>query len=143
MIAAHAVEGRPRVTHVRTAKNATHKRRSKSVRVRYAGISRICLVLGIGLVAVMGYVMLMSNLTGLNYATAKAEHQRAALQEETMRLDDRLAGLGSQERLAKIASSLGMREPQQFALVSLPAPHLENHTHLALLSSVAGWFNAR
>ena len=137
------MDARPRVTHVRTAKNATYNRRSKSVRARYAGISRVCLVLGVGLVAVMGYVMLMSNLTGLNYATAKAEHQRAALQEETMRLDDRLEGLRSQDRLAAIAGRLGMRDPAQFALVSLPAAHVENHTHLALLSSVAGWFNAR
>lgn len=143
MIAARAVEARPRITHVRTAKNATHKRRSKAVRARYAGISRVCVVLGVLLITVMGYVMLMSNLTGLNYATAKAEHQRAALQDETMRLDDRLDALRSQERLAGIAARLGMREPQQFALVRLPAARVESRTHLALLSSFAGWFSAR
>ena len=36
-------------------------------------------------------------------------------------MTDNLAALESQERLARLAAQLGMREPEQFALVALPA----------------------
>ena len=39
-----------------------------------------------------------------------------------MRLDDRIAALRSDERLAALAARLGMREPQRFAVVRLAAP---------------------
>ena len=49
--------------------------------------------------------------------------QREALQEETMRLDDRIAALRSDDRLAALAARLGMRDPQRFAVVRIEPPH--------------------
>ena len=40
---------------------------------------------------------------------ARAAAQREALQEETMRLDDQIAALRSDDRLAELAARLGMR----------------------------------
>ena len=88
----------------------------------------------------MGYVMLMANLTSLNYAVARAEAQRVALQDQTARLDDRIAMLRSQERLASIANKLGMRDASEYAIVQLPAPqHAPSQSRLAVLSTLGGW----
>src|SRR5438270_13912665 len=123
-LAAPRVETRqPRVANVRTAKNATQKRRAHAVRSRYAAIWRFSALLALGLVLVMTYLMLTANVTSLNYAVARAERQRAGLQSETMRLDDRLSQLRSDARLARVAAKLNMRDPQQFALVKMPVGH--------------------
>jgi hypothetical protein len=81
--------------------------------------------------------MLTSNLTGITYAVTRADAQRTALQEQTGRLDDRLAALESQDRLATLAARLGMREPQQFALVHLPSAPAASDARLAVLTSFA------
>ncbi|HEY8315012.1 MAG TPA: hypothetical protein VIG51_12695 [Candidatus Baltobacteraceae bacterium] len=140
----HAYQPSPRIPNVRTAKNATQKRRVRAARARYAGISRFSAVLAIVLVTVIGYVMLMAHLTSMNYALSKAQHERTDLQGQTMRLDDQLSRLRSDERLAKIAARLNMHDPQQFAIVKLP-PSVEPRvgSHLALLSTVAGWLGSR
>lgn len=89
----------------------------------------------------MGYVVLTSNLTGLSYAVANAKHERAELQAESMRLDDKIATLRSDDRLAVLAARLGMTEPQHFALVELPpAQTPSQERHLAAFSSLAGMF---
>ena len=95
----------------------------------------------VGLCAVMFYVMLTARLTSLNFAVARAERTRASLQAETARLDDRMAALRSDDRLLRIATQLQMREPQQFALVSLP-PAQPQRSRL-FLSSLASWFGAK
>jgi len=88
----------------------------------------------------MGYVVLTSSLTGTSYALAKARAQREALQEETMRLDDRIAALRSDERLSELAARLGMSEPRRFAVVRIePAPRVAR-TRFPVLSSLAGFF---
>lgn len=134
----------PRVANVRSAKNATQKRRAHAVRSRYATISRFSAALVAGLVLVMTYVMLTANLTSLNYAVARAERERAGLQSDTMRLDDRLAQMKSDARLARVATTLHMRDPQQFALVKMPAPRAKgDDRHLALLSAISGWFGVK
>ena len=61
-------------------------------RARYATLVRMLAVLFCVLAFLMGYVVLTSSRTGLSYAVARAAAQREALQEETMRLDDRIAG---------------------------------------------------
>lgn len=105
---------------------------------------RICVVLGVLLTLLMAYVVLTSSLTGLSYAVARGQHDREALQEETMRLDDRIAQLRSDDRLAAIAARLGMHDPQQFAMVRITAPRaVEQHTHFAMLSSLVGLLRAR
>lgn len=136
-----AYQARPRLRNVRTAKHATHLRKTHASRARYTSLVRFCGVLGVVLVGVMVYVMLIADLTGLNYAVAHAERQRASLQAETARLDDKLATLRSDDRLAKMAAGLHMREPQQFALVTLP-PAAEPRSRL-FLSSLASWFGAK
>jgi hypothetical protein len=88
----------------------------------------------------MAYVMLTSNLTGLSYAVAKASAHRQALQEETMRLDDRIAALRSDDRLAALAARLGMREPQVLAVVRIAPPRVARvRSRFPMLSSLAGF----
>jgi hypothetical protein len=89
----------------------------------------------------MTYVVLTSNLTGLSYAVAKASAKREALQEETIRLDDRIAALRSDDRLSALAARMGMREPQSFAVVRIEPPHAARvRPRFAALSSLAGFF---
>ena len=52
----------------------------------------------------MGYVTLTARLTSLNYAVGRAERERTALQTETARLDERVAALRSDDRLAHVAA---------------------------------------
>lgn len=139
MIQPHYLDERPRIRNPRRARGATDARRKHNSRARYASITRFCVVLGIVSVLLIGYITMTSNLTGMTYAVAKADVQRAQLQGDTQRLDDRLSGLRSQERLAVFAARLGMREPQRFALVRI-APPAADGTHVALLSSFAALF---
>lgn len=142
MIAQRQLEPKPRVRNVRTARVASQQRREKSNKQRYAHLGRFVGLLGAVVFLLMCYVMLMANLTGLNYAVARAEHQRIALQDQTSRLDDRLSMLRSQERLAAIAAKLGMRDAQAYAIVQLPQPATPVHQpRLAVLSALGGWLN--
>ncbi len=111
--------------------------------MRYAGLAKFSLALFGVAALMMVYVMLVSNLTSLNYSVAKADHERSVLQAQTTRLDDQISRLRSDDRLAAIAARLGMRDPAQFAIVTLPAVRYDRkgHTRLALLSTVAGWLN--
>ncbi len=130
-----------RVQNVRTAKQATQRRISRKERARYAGLLRFCAGLAMVLCLVMLYVMLTARLTGLNYAMAKGERERVMLTAETARLDDRIAALRSDDRLAGVAARLHMQDPDRFAIVTLPAP-LQHHerAHVALLSGLASLF---
>lgn len=139
MIQPQYIESRPRIKNPRSARTATSTRIVRNSRARYNAIFRVCTVLGVVLVSLLGYVMLTSNVTSLSYAVAKAHQQRDDLQEETARLDDRIAVLRSDERLARVASKLGMHEPQQFAVVQLGLPSVANDRFSPWLS-VAGWF---
>jgi cell division protein FtsL len=130
--------------NVRSAKHATQRRVSRAARGRYAGLLRFCGSLAIALTLVMLYVTLTARLTSLNYAVARAERERAQLQAETARLDDQLARLRSDDRLAHVAAQLHMTDPQQFALVTLPPPaRHEDHAHLAFLAGLANLFGAK
>jgi hypothetical protein len=100
-------------------------------------------VLTVVLTLLMAYVVLTSNLTGLSYAVAKAGSQREALQEETMRLDDRIAALRSDDRLAALAARLGMAEPQVLTVVRIaPVRVARVRPRIPMLSSLAGLFVA-
>ncbi|MFY9739976.1 MAG: hypothetical protein WAK11_13155 [Candidatus Cybelea sp.] len=112
----------------------------RASRARYATLVRMLAVLLCTLAFVMGYVVLTSSRTGLSYAVARAAAQREALQEETMRLDDRIAALRSDDRLAELAARLGMRQPQRFAVVREDEPRIARAgSHFRLLSSLAGF----
>jgi cell division protein FtsL len=92
----------------------------------------------------MLYVTLTARLTSLNYAVARAERERAQLQAETGRLDDQLAALRSDDRLARVAAQLHMSDAQQFAVVTLAPPvRHEDRSHLAFLSGLASLFGAK
>src|SRR5579884_480827 len=131
-------QSQPRVRNVRTAKHATQRRISRKERARYMNLVRFCGVLAFSLSLVMLYVMLTARLTSVNYAVARAQRERAELQAETARLDDRLAALRSDDRLASVAARLHMQDPQQFAVVSLPPPaRSEDRAHVALLAGLA------
>ncbi|MDQ6929430.1 MAG: hypothetical protein M3126_02020 [Candidatus Eremiobacteraeota bacterium] len=140
MIAQRQLDTQPRIRNVRTARAATQTRRKKTTRQRHAFMGRFVFCLGAVVVLLMGYVMLMANLTSLNYAVTRAEKQRVALQDQTARLDDRIAALRSQERLAGIAGRLGMRDAQQYAIVQLPQiARPVQASRLAVLSTLGGW----
>jgi len=141
MIQPRYLEERPRIKNPRQARGATETRRKHAARARYAALSKFSIGLTILSSLLIGYVMLTSNRTGMTYAVAKAQAQRANLQGETGRLDDRITVLRSQERLAAFAARLGMHDPQQFALVRV-APARTDAGHLALLSTFASFFGS-
>jgi hypothetical protein len=142
MIQPQYVDERPRIRNPRQARGATDARRKHNSRARYASLTRFSVVLGIASVLLLAYVTMTSNLTGMTYAVAKADVQRLDLQGQTARLDDKLSTLRSQERLATFAARLGMKEPQQFALVRLAPPAMDT-SHVALLSSFAALFGGK
>ena len=140
MIAARSYERSPRIANPRTVRSATARRMGRTSRARYATLVRMLAVLLCILAFLMGYVVLTSSRTGLSYAVARAAAQREALQEETMRLDDRIAALRSDDRLAELAARLGMRQPQRFAVVREDEPRIARAgSHFRLLSSLAGF----
>lgn len=143
MVQHHALFARqPRIRNPRTIRAATQRRFSRKSRARYTGVTRVLAAIGCALVLLMAYVVLTSSLTGLSYAVAKAGAQREALQEETMRLDDRIAALRSDERLSILAARLGMRDPQRFAVVRIrvPSPQVARRSPFPIFSSLAGLF---
>ncbi|HYL27504.1 MAG TPA: hypothetical protein VEW74_06685, partial [Candidatus Nitrosotalea sp.] len=130
-----------RIANPRTVRAATQRRIVRKSRARYVGVARVSVALLGILLLLMTYVLLTSNLTGLSYAVAKASAQREALQEETTRLDDRIAALRSDDRLAQLAARLGMREPAALAVVRIePVRVAHVRSSFPVLSSLAGLF---
>ncbi len=130
-----------RIANPRAARGATQRRIVRKSRARYTGVVRVSTALTGVLALLMGYVVLTSTLTGLSYAVATARAQREALQEESMRLDDRIAALRADDRLSVLAARLGMREPQSFAVVRVEAPTVARvRSRFPMLSSLAGFF---
>lgn len=144
MLAQPRQQSQPRIKNVRTAKQATQRRISRKERARYVQLARFCGVLAVSLCLVMVYVMLTARLTSLNYTAAKAQHERATLAAQTARLDDQIAALRSDDRLASVAARLHMQYPQQLSVVTLPRPvRHEDRSHLALLSGLTTLFGAK
>lgn len=129
----------PRIANPRTARNATQTRMVKNSRARYRSLLQVGAVLGLVLVGLMAYVMLTSNMTSLTYSVAKAHRQQVRLVAETARLDDQIAAMRSDERLAAIANKLNMHDAQLFAVVQLP-PQREATRSFPVFDSIAGWF---
>lgn len=139
MVNPRQIDRKPRIANPRVARAATRRRIDKKSKARYATISRMSGVLMVVLAFLMGYVVLTSNLTGLSYAVAQAKHDRAELQAETARLDDRIAALRSDDRLAALAARMNMQQPQRFELVQVPpAGKPDDRQHIAQLPSLAG-----
>lgn len=130
----------PRIEKPRSVAAATQRRRGRTARARSAVLARVCAVTFVVLALLMGYVVLTATFTGLSYAVSRNAATREALQEETIRLDDRIAALQSDARLADIAGRMGMHEPQRFAIVHLQMPQVaRTPSHLPILSSLAGF----
>jgi cell division protein FtsL len=130
-----------RIPNPRAARAATQRRIVRKSRARYSAVLRVSATLMCVLVLLMSYVVLTSSLTGLSYAVAKARADREALQEETMRLDDRIAALRSDDRLAQLAARLGMREPEHLAVVRIDPPRVARaRPRFPVLSSLAEFF---
>ena len=118
------------------ARDAARRRVRRTKMRGYGMLARISLVAVVALAPVLGYVLLMGNLTALNYSLAQASAQKLQLQEETMRLDDRIAALESRDRLAGIAAKLHMHDPHRYAVVDLPRPAPPPPTGIAFLGSL-------
>ena len=141
MIAPSVFKKSTHLERPRSVRAATQRRLVRKSRKRYAGLTRVFAALSCILFLLMIYVLLTSSLTGLSYAVANARAAREGLEEETMRLDDRIAALRSDDRLAALAARLGMRDPQQFAVVRVETPRVAHvETRFPLLSSLAGFF---
>jgi hypothetical protein len=141
MVEARRVPAGSHIPKPRTVRAATQRRMVRTSRARYAHLTRVFGVLLCVLMTLMSYVVLTSSLTGVSYAVAKAGAQREALAEETMRLDDRIAALRSEDRLVTLAARLGMREPQRFAAIRIEAPQVaRSHPRFPVFSSLAGFF---
>lgn len=107
--------------HVR-AREASRRRARRTRAHGYTLMVRIATVVAVVLVPVMIYVLLMGNLTALNYTLAHDTQQKIDLQAETTRLDDRIAQLESRERLAVVANGLHLHDPAAYAIVDVPRP---------------------
>jgi cell division protein FtsL len=123
----------------RSARTASELRRGRVRRSRYADVMRIAIFAAIATIVGLGYLLLVANITRMHYEASRAQAQRAALQEETQRLDDEIARLSSRERLAVLATQLGMKESAAFSVVQLPQPVVARSGRLPILSSIAGW----
>ncbi len=123
MIAPKAIQ-KPQPQHrVYVRARDAARRRGRRMRLQgYIMLVRIATGFAIFLVPVMIYVLLMGNLTALNYSLAHVTQQKSDLVEETMQLDDRIAQLESRERLAGLAARLHMHDPHQYAVVDVPRP---------------------
>ena len=129
-----------RVEKPRTIAAATQRRRGRTARARGALLARVCVATLAVMTLLMGYVVLTSTFTGLSYAVARNAATREALQEESIRLDDRIAALRSDARLADIAARMGMREPERFAVVRVQMPRVARaSSRIPILSSLAGF----
>ncbi len=123
MIAPQRVAAPPR--HVERAARATKRRKRRSrVRVHRPVFAVLALVVAL-LVPLLAYVKLTSDLTSMNYALASARNDRTQLLDQTQRLDDTIARLSSNERLAQLATQLKMHDPHVYAVVTLPAPNAQ------------------
>jgi cell division protein FtsL len=128
-----------RIVNPRSARTATQTRIVKNARARYRGIVQVTVSLLVVLTALIMYVMLTSNETRLSYELGRAQVRRTALQEQDEHLDDRIASLESDQRLAALAAKLGMRQPQRFAMVRLDQPKtVVAQSRFPVFASIAG-----
>jgi hypothetical protein len=118
------------------ARDAARRRVRRTQLRGYGMLARITLAVTVVLAPILGYVLLMGNLTALNYSLAQANQQKLDLQEETMRLDDRISALESRDRLAVIAAKLHMHDPHRYAVVDVPRPAPPPPTGIAFLGSL-------
>ena len=106
---------------VQRVRTATRRRVRRGRRAMHGPLVAVIGFAVVILVPLLVYVSLTANLTSLSFAIARADRERAALTDETQRLDDRIARLTSPDRLAGLALQLKMRDPHVYAVVTLPS----------------------
>ena len=119
----------PPPRHVERVRTATRRRVRRTRRRIHRPVFAVVTLASAVLVMLLAYVTGTSNITSLNYAVSRSQHERAALVEESLRLDDRIATLKSPERLAQLAAQLKMRDPHVYAVVPVPEPKLQPKPH--------------
>lgn len=124
----------------RSVREATRRRTTRARRRSSAPLLGVLMLVGLILIPLLLYVWLNASLMSTSLALSKAEHERAALTEETQRLDDKVARLTSPERLAAVAAKLGMRDPHVYAVVALPEPP-KAHPKPGGLALLGEWFS--
>jgi len=143
MIAPQAIPSpQPAPRQTERIRTATRRRTRRSRRRNTVAFARIAAIVGVMVLPVMLYVMATANLTGLSDSLARATHERSKLQDETLRLDDRIADLESRDRLATVAAQLHMHDPRAFVVVNLPAPVVPAPVPhgIAFLGAASSWF---
>jgi len=108
-----------RVVYVRAATIQRVRRTRRRMRAPVLAVVTLTLA---ALIPLLGYVTLTANLTSLNYALTRTDHERVALLEDTQRLDERIARLQSPDRLAALAAKLKLHDPHVYAVVRVPEP---------------------
>lgn len=124
----------------RAGRVASTRRRAHSTRLRYRDVVRVVVIVCIATTAVMVYLGILANVTKLHYDISRAQRERAALEAQTMRLDERLNQLEATDRLVTIAARLNMRDAHAYAVVTVPpvAAVAPDHDAYALLGAVTG-----
>jgi hypothetical protein len=125
----------------RSGRTAVTRRRNLGVRRRYRDLTGICTGIAVVTALVMVWLLLVASISRTSYELARVNRERAALQDQTTRLDDTIARLESRDRLAAVAAQLGMSDPRTFAIVQLPAPARASAPSrgLAFLSAIGDW----
>jgi len=130
-------------THPRMRLASTgSRRRARTSRLQHAAFFRVVVIAVAVTGFVMSYLTLTAALTRTNYQVVRAERERIALQDETLQLDDRLARLRSRDRLADLATKLGMKDASAYAVVEIPRPAASpapDRSGIAFFPSLAGW----
>jgi cell division protein FtsL len=123
-------------------RTATRRRTRRTRRRNTVAFARMAALIAIVSFPIMGYVTATAHLTGLSYALERATHERSILQDETLRLDDRIAGLESRDRLASVAAQLHMHDPSAYVVVTLPGPAAPAPARhgIAFLGTASNWF---
>jgi cell division protein FtsL len=112
----------PRIRNPRTARSATHRRIVAGRRSRYAAVRNVTVAIAAVMSVLLLQVVISAQITANAYAVDQAHALRTQLELQTARLDDEIATLSSDDRLASVAAELGMTQPQRFLVVSLRAP---------------------
>jgi hypothetical protein len=120
MIAAERLA--PELRRVDRVRPAAKRRARRTRRRLHRPVHAVVTLAVVVLLPLLGYVALTSSLTSQTFALARADHERTALVDETQRLDDRIARLQSPERLAALAATLKLHDPQVYAVVRIPEP---------------------
>jgi cell division protein FtsL len=124
----------PRVRYVRTARTATQRRISHNRRNRYGTMRRMVLCISVVMAVLLADVLMTATITAHSYTLDRANAERTALLMKTERLDDEIATLTSDDRLAVVAGKLGMIQPQGFLRLSLRKEQAQGPIPLAFLS---------